>query len=296
MKRIACVLLLVCLAITGCSKKEKSVAVVGGVKITEAEVVRVLKRKMKLLGQERATDNDRRETVEALVDRKLLYLEGVRLGLSPDEKTLQGEMGESRRKFADDAAFRAALREEGLDLEGFRKELEEGLVVGMVEQRLAAVAPPDETTAKAYYDGHRADFAVPPKYRVYLVQAGADDEARRLLDKYRNKPSEFDRCALKEMPQDLRRINQAAVLTPRDDFPEEMYPFLDRMKMGEIGGPVKARRGHFLFRLLDKVEGEQRPWELVKRDVTHMLMQEQRQNAVNKWLAEQRRKSKVEIP
>lgn len=296
MKRVVWVLLLLCLAVNGCSKKEKPVAVVNGVAITEAEVQRVLNRKLKLLGQASATAADRRETIDALVNRKLLYQEGIRLGIRLAAGEVETEMNRVRAKFPNDSAFMAALKGEGLDREGFRREIEEGVVISKAEERIATVAPPDGAEAKRYFDGHRADFQVPPKYRVYLVQAGGEDEARRLLEKFRKSPAAFDREALERVSPELRNINRNAVLTPRTDFPAEMHPFLDRLKEGELGGPVKTRRGWFVFRLLERTDGMQKAWKEVKGDISHMLFQEQRDNAVKEWLTRQRAKVAVTYP
>lgn len=287
MKRFVYAFLILLAVISACSKKEKPVAVVNGVAISEAEVQRVLNRKMKLLGQTKATPADRREIIDALVDRKLLYQEGIRLGIRPAGE-VDGEMSRVRAKFPNDSAFLAALKGEGLDGDGFKQEIEEGVVVSKAEEQIAAITPPAESEAKKYFEGHKADFQVPPKYRVYLAQAGGEDEARRLLEKFRKSPAAFDRKALEDGAPELRNINRNAVLTPRSDFPDEMHPFLDRLKPGELGGPVRTKRGWFVFRLLEKVDGMQKSWQEAKRDVSHMLYQERQENAVKEWLAGQR--------
>jgi len=296
MKKIACFLFLLCLALNGCAKKEKPVAVVNGVAISDAEVQRVLNRKLKLLGQANATAADRRETIDALVNRKLLCQEGIRLGIRLAAGEVDAEMNRVRAKFPDENAFMAALKGEGLDREGFRREIEEGVVVSKAEERIATVAPPSETEAKRYFDGHKEDFRVPPKYRVYLAQAGGEDEARRLLEKFRKIPTAFDREALEKGAPELRNINKNAVLTLRTDFPDEMHPFLDRLKEGEFGGPVKTRRGWFVFRLLERTDGMQKAWQEVKGDISHMLFREQRDHAVKVWLTRQRAKVAVTYP
>lgn len=293
MKRFVYAAFILLLVVGGCSKKEKPAVVVNGVAITDVEVQRVLTRKMKLLGQAKATPDERRETMDSLVDRKLLCQEGIRIGILATAGEVEAEMKRVRAKFPDENAFMAALKEEGLDRDGFKREIVEGIVVRRMEERLGTISPPDETEAKRYFEGHKADFQVSPKYRVYLVQTGGENEARQLLQKFRRAPAAFDRESLEKMPPELRSINRNAILTPRSDFPDEMHPFLDRLKPGELGGPVKSRRGWFVFRLLEKTDGVQKSWEQAKREISHMLFQERRENAVKQWLAGQRAKATV---
>lgn len=283
------------LLLSGCGKKEKTVAVVDDIRITDVELNRVLSRKVALLGQDGPSGKDRKETLEALIDRKLLLKEAARLGITPTESEVKAEMEKGRSKFPDEKAFRAALKKEGLDLEGARREAEENLAVRKVEGRITAAVQPDEKEAVRYYEEHKGDFLVPPKYRIYLVQAGAEEEAARLLEKFRKSPLELDRSALEEGPRELREINRKALLTPKDDFPDEMHPLLDKMKKGEVGGPVRTKRGYFLFRLLDRTDAFQKPWDMVKRDVSHLMYQEKRENAVRDWLAQQRKQAKIEM-
>ena len=296
MKRCLLVIMAGIFISAGCAKEEKVVAKVGDAKITAAELGRVLSRKMKLTGQKGATEKDRKEAVNALIDRKLLWREGVRLGIKPSETEINAEVAAAKGKFADEDAFRAVLKEEGLDLAGFKLETEENLVVKLVEERLSEAVKTDEEEAHRYYEGHREDFLAPPSYRIYLLQVGGDGEARRLLEKLRQNPAEFDRQALTEGPTEAKSMNRNAVLTAKTDYPDEMYPFLEKLKKGEVGGPVKTKRGYFLFRLLDKTDGYQKSWQQVKGDVVHLLYQEKRKSVVSEWLIQQRHRVKIEVP
>lgn len=283
------------LIIASCTQKENVVAMVGDVKITDAEVSRILNRKMKLLGQAGVTSQDRQETLNEVINRKLLYLEGVRLGIKPSEAQLKAEVEKTMAKFVDENTFKEALKREGLDMAGFRKEAEEYLVVKKVEERLTEGVLIDEAEAKRYYEEHKGDYLILPKYRIYLVQAEGGVDAYRLLGQVQKSPADFDHLALEQGTPELRTINRNAVLTPKSDFPDEMFPALERLKRGEIGGPVKTKRGYFLFRLIEKTDGFRKSWDEARVDIFHLLTQEKRQAVVGHWQAEQREKVKVQI-
>nr|WP_279342412.1 peptidyl-prolyl cis-trans isomerase [Geotalea sp. SG265] len=278
----------------GCGKKDEPVAVVGDVTIAAADFQRVLARKARLTGAGAATAGEKRRLLDELIDRKLLCKEGVRLGIAPSTAEVDAGIAEAKAAMSE-AAFRSSLQQDGLDDAGFRSEMKENLLVAKVENRIATHVRPDEGKARRYYDGHREDFMAPPSYRVYLVHPDSADEAARLLAKYRQQPAAFDLRALKEEAPELRRINRAAMLTPEGNFPDEMVPLLKKTIPGEVAGPVKTRRGYFLFRLLEKTSGHQKSWGEAKGEVIHLLYQERKKDAVQQWLARQRQGMNIRI-
>ncbi len=295
MKRLVCLFAALLLIVIACSRGDRVVATVAGVKITEAELQRVLGRKMELIGQKSPTEKDRQETVAALVDRKIILMEGARLAIKPSESRIKGEMDKSVRNFPSREAFAATLKEEGLDQDGFRRETEENLIVEMVKEHVAAATKSDPESIRRYYEAHRKDFFTPPQYRIHLVQAGGEHEAMVMKEKIRRNPAEFNRLALEAASPDLKSINRNAVLTVRSEFPDEMLPLLDKLNKGEFGGPVKTRRGYFLVKLLDTAPAHQKTFDDVKWSLHHMADKELNDDAVRVWLEQQRKKVGVEL-
>jgi parvulin-like peptidyl-prolyl isomerase len=281
--------------LVGCAQKEEIVAKVGDSNISSAKYRRVLNRKMQLLGKVDLPVEEKKALVNELIDRKLLYREGVRLGIQPAGIELNAAEARARNSFDNDAAFVASLQREGLDKEGFRKEATEELVVKQVEDRLASGVVANEAEARRYYDLHNSDYKIPLMYKIYLVQAKDEDDAGRLFKELHRDVAAFDRLALNQGSPELRTINKKAELTPKSDFPDQMFPALEMLKPGEIGGPVKTKNGYFLFRLLDRREGSQKSWNEVKGEISHLLFQENRQKAIDGWLAQQKSGLKIEI-
>jgi parvulin-like peptidyl-prolyl isomerase len=279
----------------GCAKKEKPVAIVGNIVVTDAEVKRILDRKMNLLGQTKPSEKDRRDTLNAVICNKLLYAEGLRLGLKSEELELNAETARIRGKFRDEASFRGALKAEGLSAGDFRKEIGESVVVRKVEERLGAGIKADEEESRKYYRDNAKEFFIAERFKVYLVLVTQEDNARHLLLKLQQSPESFDRMALEQVEPELQQINRKAALTAKNDFPDDMQPLLGKMPVGAIGGPVKTKRGYYLFRLIDRKPAHQKSWDETRVDILHLLTQEKRQAVVRQWLAEQRKKVKVQI-
>lgn len=289
-------LMIACLLLGfGCGKKEKPVVKVGEVQITASDVQRVVGRKMLLLGQDKPTEKDRQDALEALIDRKLLLAEAGRRGLTSKEEIVAAEMKKSKMKFANEAAFNKKLKDEGLSFDGFRREIEENLVIQQVEEQLSSGIMANEKEARKYYQDNLREFSVPEQFKVYLVLVADEKNAGHILLKAKASPENFDRMALQEMKPELQQVNRKAALTPKSDFPEQMQPLLEKMKIGQVDGPVKTKKGYFLFRLIDRKPSHNKSWDQVRVDLLHLLTQEKRQAAVRQWLAEQRKIVKVQM-
>lgn len=279
----------------GCARQEEVVARVGEDVITRTEFRRILERKARLSGEKEVNDRLKAETANLLVERKLLVREGERRGLRLVEAEVDAELLKYRASFPDEKAFRAGLEREGLDPERLRREIAETLTAERVRGLLVDEVSVAESEARALYEKDRADFALLSRYRVHLVQVESAGAGQSVAKTAATDPAAFERLALEEASPELRRINQMALLTPRDQFPDGLFPLLDRLKPGETGGPVKTARGWFVVRLLERAEGRQLSWEEARDRVTHLLYQERKEQAVARWLADQRKQEKIEI-
>lgn len=120
----------------------------------------------------------RESTLEQLIDRELLYQEGVKMRLKVREREVENAVEEIRGRFKKDEngrdlsaaeaeeQFKKQLRAEGLDMTGFRERLSRQIMARKVidEAVKAKVVPPTEAEAKAYF----------AKIESYLAQKTTD--------------------------------------------------------------------------------------------------------------------------
>ena len=294
-KHLVILLVAALIAVGGCTRQEDVVGRVGEDVITRAEFLRVLDRRVRLSGEKQANDRLKAETVNLMVDRKLLAREGERRGIRLAQSDIEAEMLKYRSSYPDEKLCRAQLERDGLTPELLRREIAETLMADRMRGILAGGVTVDEREAQALYEKNRADFALLPRYRVHLVQVESAAAGEVVVKTAATDPASFERLALEEASPELRRMNQIAPLSPRDQFPDGLFPLLDRLKPGSVGGPVQTARGWFVVRLLERTEGRQLSWEEARSQVLHMLYQEKKDGAVAQWLAAQRKQVKVEI-
>lgn len=295
MKHLAIFLMTVLLAVGGCTRQEDGVGRVGEDVITRAEFLRVLDRKVRLSGENGANDRLKAETANLLVERKLLAREGERRGIRLAEADIEAEMAKYRSSYTDEKLYRAQLERDGLTPELLRREIAETLMAERMRGVLAGGVTVDEAEARAVYEKSRADFSILPLYRVQLVHVESAQVGEAVAKGATIDPASFERLALVEAAPELRRMNQMAPLSPRDQFPAGLFPLLDRLQPGSVGGPVKTARGWFVVKLLERTGGRQLSWEESRNQVLHMLYQEKKDGAVESWLAAERGRVKVEL-
>jgi peptidyl-prolyl cis-trans isomerase SurA len=95
------------------------------------------------------------------VDEMLLLQRGKELGYKVTDEQFKRVLENIRKenKLESDDQFAAALKQEGLTIEGLRKNLEKQMIINQVQQsEVAGKIGISEDEARAYYDTHRNEF------------------------------------------------------------------------------------------------------------------------------------------
>lgn len=95
----------------------------------------------------------KREALQQLIDKELLWQEAPRLGVSASDEEIRVVMAEMQTAVADTQGFARALDEAGFDEAGYRDYLRHELVASRVLDQLTAVAPPSDAEVRAAYEG-----------------------------------------------------------------------------------------------------------------------------------------------
>lgn len=144
-------------------------------------------------------------TLPALIERQLQVAEVNRF-LPPEapEATIKERVDAIRARFANAAAFDAALAETGLSAEQLRERVRDTLRVESYQrQRFAAALQPTEDDVARYYRAHAAEFT---RDGVLASFEQARDEARRRL------VAERSGTLFREWIEGLRRRAEVTIL------------------------------------------------------------------------------------
>jgi hypothetical protein len=254
------------------------IASVDSEKITGREFEKYSKRKATLLGRETLTAEDKRAVLDDLIQREVTYLQARKRGVTVSE----GEVKETMKDFP----FFDRIRH--------KKGVKKGLIIQKMQNRVSGGWKVSEGDIKAYYESKRDDFIAPEMYRVYLVQV---DDSRQLhvLERAREDSEAFDDMALRTSSEELRKINENAPFTKKEDFPEEMWPYLEKMEVGDIEGPIEVKRGTFLFKVVDKQPSYTKSLPEAHIEIEHLIASERRKERLDQWYESVKAEHRIEI-
>lgn len=210
-----------------------------------------------------------RAAAEALVMRQLLLDEAERLCIVP------GDLADA----------------EGRPLAG-----EDALIEALLEREVSTPSA-DETTARRYYEQHKARFATPPLVEAehILFAASPDDslayglatgDARTAIRKLKADPSAFaelarrhSACPSKEQGGNLGQIGPGQTVPA---FEAALFALAEGALCEE---PVKTRFGVHVIRAGRRLAGRQLPFELVQDKIADYLEEASWRRAVAQYLA-----------
>jgi peptidyl-prolyl cis-trans isomerase C len=254
------------------------VATVDSEKITYEDLKDVSQRRAGLLGVEALPPGEEQKVLDLMIKREVAYLFAKEKGIKADDKAVEEAMK--------GLSF--------LDRLKHKKEIEKNLLLERVRERAAGAVRVSRKEIEEYYSSHMDEFSRPETYRVYLVKV-EEERAFHVLSRAKRQPEAFDDMALRTETPGLRRINSNAPYTPKDGFPDEMQPFLDRMEIGDIAGPVNVKRGIFLFKLVDKRPPYVRPLKEAYFEIEHLVVAQKEEEAFERWYILKRKSYRIEI-
>lgn len=258
-----------------CSEQQL-VATVDSQKITRAAFEKYSAARAELLGVPSLSSEERRKVLDDMIKREIAILHAVKNGAAATDEELEEAKKNPRN------AGRS------------RKELERMVIYDKARRAITGASMATRKEIQAYYSSHKEEFSVPAAYRVYLVKVNAPDAAH-VLQQVKKDPEAFDDMALETSPADLKDMNRQAQLTPADQFPDEMVPFLKKMQIGEIGGPIKVKRGVFLFKLLERRRSVARPLVDVYTEIAHLITAERGEQVFETWYNSVKKEYNVQI-
>ena len=160
---------------------ENTVAVVNGSVITQAELdreIHVQQRRLSRKGKP-LTDNElsaiRKDALETLVDRELLYQESQKKGIKIDEAAVDQKF---RKRFPDDAKFKNILSGMNLTEALLKSQFKRSMAIRqLIEKEIVKNVSVSEKEIKGYYDGHPNFFKQPEQVRASHILIKIDSKA-----------------------------------------------------------------------------------------------------------------------
>lgn len=278
------------------------VATVNGQAVTRTEMRRLLDDPLAIaqlqstLGsKEPGSEELQRAAVEMLIDRRLILEEAARRSITVTDKEVDDAVLALRGRFPDLASFGLWMQQQGINEESLFDLLGDELLATRVREVLVGEVAPTEDEIEEYYEAHKEDLAIGEEVRLRVIAVTSRAEADEIAAALRQGEN-FAQLA-RERSVGQRAANGGDTgWVNFQSLPLPLQPVVARLKAGEAGGPFQTGAEEFLIVGLEgrrpvraKDLAEARP------EIARRLLGTKQQEVLEAWLAEQEKKSKIEV-
>ena len=246
--------------------------------------------------------------LQGLIDIRLQLAQARKLSLKVDDEDVSYHIETLKKQSQiSDEQFAQALEARGLDLEAYRQQVREGLLVAKivnveVRSRLVVL----DTELQEVYEERRERYKVPGELTVshilFLLPSNAaprdEEQARqkgtKVLQELRNGG---DFAALARQYSEGPSAQQGGLLgTFRTG---ELLPGFEEaavtLKPGEISDLIHTRAGLHIIRVEDRKDGGYKPIEAVQEEIKAEILQDKTERKYTEWLETLRQSAYVKI-
>jgi len=238
----------------------------------------------------------RKEALDSLINRELVYLEFKRLKGRLPQEYLQKRINAEINRFAngDQALFEQQLYQQGMTMKEYRDRLGKDLAVQLlIHEKTGKGIYFSEEEIRQYYEAHAKDYSTPRQTRIAVIQLKGDG---RYADRIPETVAEI-LGKLKEGEDfaDLaRQYSEGANAAGGGDqgWQEALAPILEnlvaKMSVGETNpNPVAIGGNQYLVKLLERHQGGIRPLDAaIKEQISNILTVEESNRRYQQFIRE----------
>ena len=245
----------------------------------------------------------KKQTLERLIDRELLYQESQKKGIKVDKASVDEKF---KKQFPDKAKFKSILSSMNMTEAEIKSQWIRGMAVRQfIDKEIASKVKVSEKETKTYYDEHPDSFKRPEQVKASHILVKVDPkadkskkaEARKRLEKIQERlqkgekfsalAKEASQCPSSSKGGDLGSFGRGKMAKP---FEEAAFS----LKPGQVSDIVETRFGYHLIKVLEKTPESTVPYKDAKGRIEKHLKKEKVQKEVSSYLEKVKEKAKVE--
>ena len=286
----ACALLL----LSACGNLfDTAAAVVGGTKITIAEVSEGLEEFKKTeeyqrLAQQGDIEAIQRQVQQAylsdLIRRAVLQPEAAERDIEVTDEEIAEQIDAIKEDFGSESAFQEGLKERGLDEARLEQIIHDNILEEKLRAEVTEGAQPSEAEVEAYYEENLADYTTTHSQHILVNdRASAERIATQLQNAPENKVDAlFERLA-RENSTDKASARDGGDLgfTGAGELVEEYESAAAELDIGEVSDPVQSQFGYHVIRVLERRVS---PLEEVAETISEQIGEGAEEEVWQDWL------------
>jgi len=228
------------------------------------------------------------QILASLVQRVQLQQKAPSLDVKVTDDQVQKQLTDLKKQYfgGDEKKYKAELKRQCVTDPEVKNDLRANLLSNAVFKKVTASAKVTDAQIKDYYDGHREVYTTPQTRVVRHILVAAKDKA--LADKlYGQLKAGADFATLaKKYSIDPGSKSQGGELTiTRGQTVPEFDKTAFALKTGELSKPIKTQFGwHIILAEKAAKPRQSTPFKQVKESIRQQLLQQKRNDALQKWL------------
>jgi peptidyl-prolyl cis-trans isomerase SurA len=251
-----------------------------------------------------------------VIDEMLLTDHGREQGYKLTDAQYQDVLnGLKKSNNVDDAGLKAAMAQEGLTIESYRKVVEKQWIRKEIMQReIMQKASLTEEESHQYYDAHHDEFMTPATVtlREILIaiptvaspaggqpsfNAAAADDAKTKADAARDrvvKGEEFAKVAADVSDSPSKTAGGLIGPVQLDDMAPALKDAINKLQKGGVTDPMRVPRGYQIFYVESRADQSLQPFEKVRDEIAQKVYSSRMDVEMDKFLQKLRTQAIIE--
>ena len=250
----------------------------------------------------------KQDILDTLINTELLLQRAQQSGVTVAEKDVDAQLERIRANFPDADTFEQTLERQGLTPASLHEEISRGLRIQLLlEREINPRVQVSEEDARAYYDGHQAEYQEEEKAHTAHIlvrvdpsatedqRAAAQAKAKAALERV-SRGEDFGKVAteISEDPGSAPHGGDVGALA-RNEVVPAYGDAAFALEPGQVSGVVESPFGYHIIKMIEKTPGRVVPYEEVHDTILRTLKGMKTNELTREYLARLRGEVKVKI-
>ncbi|KAF0219138.1 MAG: PpiC-type peptidyl-prolyl cis-trans [Geobacteraceae bacterium] len=277
------------------------VARVNGEPVTLGELQRMLADPLaqnRLEREHGVQDPDSKElerlALRKLINRHLLLQEAGRRNLTVTEQELDQAITALRRRFKDLKEFGEWMKERGVDDRSLFDTVRTEMLLTRIRAALVKDVRLAEEQVNEYYEALKEELKTAGDVRLRIIAVKEKAEAEDIMAALRKGGDFADLARKRSLGLRTAQGGDTGWVNPQS-LPPPLLEAVGNLKAGEAGGPLRRGNEFLIVGLAGRRPERTKSLAEARPEIERRLLAAKQQEAVQAWLKEQEKKSKIEV-
>lgn len=246
----------------------------------------------------------RKDILESMIMESLLLQEAKKQGINVNEQVNMAiQKIKEDYNLQTDEDLRRELAQQGMDLESFRKRMEEDILKqNIIFSEVGRSIVIDDTDVVNYYKQHPDEFTVPLEYTLSAIYLSTEEKSeeeflakKKEIDEkiaagedFASLAGEYSEGPEKESQGDLGSFKEG-------ELAENLRQAVEDLKEEETTSWIEISNGWYLLKMRERKESHLQTFEEARKTIEEKLYQEQQDKKYKEFMTKLRERSFVKI-